>query len=120
MWMFSGHSTASAGKEQYRPSYLDHFDKQDQEKEKAKNAAANNNSNNQQQSQSPRHNNNQQQSQQQAVHQQQPKQITPPHHFQRPFIDGDFDFVSLLPSFFLYGFYLPITQPDSLRRENAF
>ncbi|KAK3798847.1 hypothetical protein RRG08_007204 [Elysia crispata] len=92
------HSTASGGKEQYRPSYLDHFDKQDQEKqEKAKNAAitaANNNSNNQQQQQSPRHNNQQQQqSQQQVLHQQHPKQITPPHHFQRPFIDGDFDFL---------------------------
>ncbi|GFR63381.1 serine/threonine-protein kinase 3 [Elysia marginata] len=89
------HSTASGGKEQYRPSYLDHFDKQDQEKqEKAKNAAANaaNNSNSQQQQQqqqqSPRHSNQQQQSQQQALHQQHPKQITPPHHFQRPYLTG--------------------------------
>ncbi|GFO46132.1 serine/threonine-protein kinase 3 [Plakobranchus ocellatus] len=93
-------STASGSKEQYRPSYLDHFDKQDQEKqEKAKSAAsaaANNNnsnssgsSNNQQQQQSPRHSN----QQQHGLHQQQPKQITPPHHFQRPFIDGDFDFL---------------------------
>ncbi|XP_005108820.1 serine/threonine-protein kinase 3 isoform X2 [Aplysia californica] len=88
------HSTASGG-EQYRPSYLDHFDKQDQEKSKATPAApaAANNNNNQQQSQGP----SQQQVQQQPQPQQAPpKQITPPHHFQRSFIDGDFEFLRTL------------------------
>ena len=74
--MFSlllGHSTATGGKEKYRPSYMDHFEKKEQE-------------------------NNAQTAQSQTRTASQPaqqKQVTPPHHFQRSLIDGDFEFVSI-------------------------
>lgn len=84
------HSTAGDG-DQYRPSYLDHFDKQDQEKSRqTPQAAPAINSNTQSQPAKPA-----QQTQPQP-HQVPPKQITPPHHFQRSFIDGDFEFLRTL------------------------
>ncbi|KAL4217701.1 Serine/threonine-protein kinase 3 [Mactra antiquata] len=64
------HSTATGGKEKYRPSYLDHFEKKEQEAQA-------------QRTQPPA-----------PVPQPvPPKQITPPHHFQRSLIDGDFEFL---------------------------
>lgn len=66
-----GHDTATAGKDKYRPAYLDHFEKRDQD---------------------PKVNNRTQTPQQPQLAP--PKQVTPPHHFQRTFIDGDFEFVS--------------------------
>ena len=69
---FLGHSTATGGKEKYRPSYMDHFEKQEQES-------------NNQNARSPTR------SVQPPAQQ---KQVTPPHHFQRSLIDGDFEFVS--------------------------
>ena len=82
-----GHSTATGGKEKYRPAYLEHFEKKEQE-EKArmsnKTQPMATNPTQQQQQQTP------QPQQQQPP----PKQVTPPHHFQRSFIDGDFEFVS--------------------------
>jgi hypothetical protein len=66
-----GHSTATGGKEKYRPSYLDHFEKKEQESQV-------------QRAQPPA-------PAPQPVPQ---KQVTPPHHFQRSLIDGDFEFVS--------------------------
>jgi len=91
------HSTAEST-EQYRPSYMDHFDKQDQKKADASQvtSAAPPTS---QPSQPPNQQQPQvQQSQQQQQQQQQApqKQITPPHHFQRSFIDGDFEFLRSL------------------------
>ncbi|KAL5014470.1 hypothetical protein ScPMuIL_008740 [Solemya velum] len=62
--------TATGGKEKYRPAYLDHFEKKEQDDKGSS-------------SQQP-------QPQQQMS---QPKQVTPPHHFQRAFIDGDFEFL---------------------------
>ena len=70
--IFVGHSTATGGKEKYRPSYMDHFEKQEQES-------------NNQNARSPTR------SVQPPAQQ---KQVTPPHHFQRSLIDGDFEFVS--------------------------
>ncbi|CAG2238864.1 MST2 [Mytilus edulis] len=67
-----GHGTATAGKDEYRPSYLDHFEKNDKEKPAAKPT---------------------QQPQQIAPPSMSPKTATPPHHFQRSFIDGDFEFL---------------------------
>ncbi|XP_060553177.1 serine/threonine-protein kinase 3-like isoform X4 [Ruditapes philippinarum] len=64
------HSTATGGKEKYRPSYLDHFEKKEQESQV-------------QRSQPPA-------PAPQPVPQ---KQVTPPHHFQRSLIDGDFEFL---------------------------
>ena len=86
----AGHSTATGGKEKYRPAYLEHFEKKEQEEKarmsnKAQPMVANPA---QQQQQAP-------QPQQQPP----PKQVTPPHHFQRSFIDGDFEFVSALNHF---------------------
>lgn len=71
MCHISGHSTATGGQEKYRPSFLDHFEKKEQEAQ-------------------PR-------AQQPTVAAPQPaqqKQVTPPHHFNRSLIDGDFEFVS--------------------------
>ncbi|CAL1540174.1 unnamed protein product [Lymnaea stagnalis] len=82
------HDTATGGKDPYRPSFLDHFDKQDREKLKTTASAAKN-SNQQPQSQP-------QPPQQPQPQQAPPKQITPPHHFQRSFIDGDFEFLRTL------------------------
>ena len=73
IWPFSGHGTATAGKDEYRPSYLDHFEKNEKDKPAAKPTT--------QPQQNPP-----------AVS---PKTATPPHHFQRSFIDGDFEFVSI-------------------------
>lgn len=70
---FAGHSTATGGQEKYRPSFLDHFEKKEQE------------------------NQGQQRAQPATVAAPQPaqqKQVTPPHHFNRSLIDGDFEFVS--------------------------
>ncbi|XP_045181988.1 serine/threonine-protein kinase 3-like isoform X3 [Mercenaria mercenaria] len=64
------HSTATGGKEKYRPSYLDHFEKKEQESQS-------------QRTQPPA-------PAPQPVPQ---KQVTPPHHFQRSLIDGDFEFL---------------------------
>jgi hypothetical protein len=36
IWPFSGHGTATAGKDEYRPSYLDHFEKNEKDKPAAK------------------------------------------------------------------------------------
>ncbi|KAK0044895.1 serine/threonine-protein kinase 3 isoform X2 [Biomphalaria pfeifferi] len=83
------HDTATGGKDPYRPSFLDHFDKQDREKLKT---TATSNSNPPAQAPSQPQAPQQPQPQQQA----QPKQITPPHHFQRSFIDGDFEFLRSL------------------------
>ncbi|CAG5133164.1 unnamed protein product [Candidula unifasciata] len=89
------HSSATGGKEQYRPSYMDHFEKQDQEKSKSTSSANSH-------AQAPVQRQSQQppaQVQQQQPQQPQPaapKQITPPHHFQRSFIDGDFEFLRTL------------------------
>ncbi|KAK7467799.1 hypothetical protein BaRGS_00036987 [Batillaria attramentaria] len=89
------HSTATGGKEKYRPAYLDHFEKKEQEEKnrmsnKTQPVAAN--------PQAPQQPQLQQQPQQQQQLQQQPppKQVTPPHHFQRSFIDGDFEFLRTL------------------------
>ncbi|XP_059159918.1 serine/threonine-protein kinase 3-like isoform X2 [Physella acuta] len=87
------HNTATGGKDAYRPSYLDHFDKQDQEKSKSVAAPANNNTTSQQNQQVQQPARPQQQPQPQPAP---PKQITPPHHFQRSFIDGDFEFLRTL------------------------
>lgn len=65
------HGTATAGKDEYRPSYLDHFEKNEKDKPAAKPTT--------QPQQNPP-----------AVS---PKTATPPHHFQRSFIDGDFEFL---------------------------
>lgn len=82
-----GHSTATGGKEKYRPAYLDHFEKK-QEEEKARMS-----SHTQPVPSKPVP---PQQPQPQQQHQQPPpKQVTPPHHFQRSFIEGDFAFVSM-------------------------
>ncbi|XP_034312173.1 serine/threonine-protein kinase 3 isoform X5 [Magallana gigas] len=61
------HDTGTEGKEKYRPAYLDHFEKKEQDKVAP-----------------PR-----------AQPQMAPpiKHVTPPHHSQRSFIDGDFDFL---------------------------
>lgn len=64
------HSTATGGKEKYRPSYLDHFEKKEQEAQA-------------QRAQPPAP----------APQPVQQKQVTPPHHFQRSLIDGDFEFL---------------------------
>lgn len=64
------HSTATGGKEKYRPSYLDHFEKKEQEAQAQRSAPA-----------VP------------APQPAQQKQVTPPHHFQRSLIDGDFEFL---------------------------
>ena len=88
----AGHSTATGGKEKYRPAYLEHFEKKEQE-EKARMSNK---------AQPMVTNPAQQQQQQQAPQPQQqppPKQVTPPHHFQRSFIDGDFEFVSAFNCF---------------------
>ena len=71
--LFQGHSTATGGKEKYRPSYMDHFEKKEQE---------NNSQNTRSQTRT-------------ASQPAQQKQVTPPHHFQRSLIDGDFEFVSI-------------------------
>lgn len=65
------HGTATAGKDEYRPSYLDHFEKSVKDKPATKPTT--------QPQQTPP-----------AVS---PKTATPPHHFQRSFIDGDFEFL---------------------------
>jgi len=97
----------------YRPSYLDHFDKQDQEKAKPAPvpaptptpAPAPSISSPAPPAQQPNNQPQHQQQQPQQQHHQQPsvqpsqspvKQITPPHHFQRSFIDGDFEFLKSL------------------------
>ncbi|KAK3087188.1 hypothetical protein FSP39_002847 [Pinctada imbricata] len=66
------HDTATADKDKYRPAYLDHFEKKEQDKSPATNKPVQTN-------QSP-----------QLAQQ---KHVTPPHHFQRTFIDGDFEFL---------------------------
>lgn len=77
---FSGHDTATAGKNKYRPAYLDHFEKKEQEEKDRVSG----------QLKSQREQQNQQQS-----HNVPQKQVTPPpHRFQRSFIDGDYEFVS--------------------------
>ncbi|PVD31902.1 hypothetical protein C0Q70_07328 [Pomacea canaliculata] len=82
------HSTATGGKEKYRPAYLDHFEKK-QEEEKARMS-----SHTQPVPSKPVP---PQQPQPQQQHQQPPpKQVTPPHHFQRSFIEGDFAFLHSL------------------------
>lgn len=69
--MTTGHSTATGGKEKYRPSYMDHFEKKEQESQA-------------QRAQPPA-----------PVPQPVPqKQVTPPHHFQRSLMEGNFEFVS--------------------------
>ncbi|KAL3891490.1 hypothetical protein ACJMK2_003751 [Sinanodonta woodiana] len=65
------HSTATGGKEKYRPSYLDHFEKKEQEQKTRPNPQV-------------------------SPHPVPPKQVTPPHHFQRSLIDGDFEFLRTL------------------------
>jgi hypothetical protein len=84
----TGHSTATGGKEKYKPAYLEHFEKKEQE-EKARI------SNKAQPVQAGPQPAQQQPAQAQPAAQPPPKQVTPPHHFQRSFIDGDFEFVSL-------------------------
>ncbi|XP_078334806.1 serine/threonine-protein kinase 3-like isoform X2 [Crassostrea virginica] len=61
------HDTGTEGKEKYRPAYLDHFEKKEQDKVAPPRA--------QPQLAPPM------------------KHVTPPHHSQRSFIDGDFDFL---------------------------
>lgn len=69
--LITGHSTATGGKEKYRPSYMDHFEKKEQESQA-------------QRAQPPA-----------PVPQPVPqKQVTPPHHFQRSLMEGNFEFVS--------------------------
>ncbi|XP_041362169.1 serine/threonine-protein kinase 3-like isoform X2 [Gigantopelta aegis] len=68
------HNTSTAGKEKYRPAYLDHFERKEQEEKS-------------------RASHSQQQAALRPLQQQQQKQITPPHHFQRSFMDGDFEFL---------------------------
>ncbi|CAE1313945.1 STK3 [Acanthosepion pharaonis] len=76
------HDTATAGKNKYRPAYLDHFEKKEQEEKDRVSG----------QLKSQREQQNQQQS-----HNVPQKQVTPPpHRFQRSFIDGDYEFVSYL------------------------
>lgn len=67
------HGTATAGKDEYRPSYLDHFEKTDKDKQPVAKPP--------------------QPQQQPAPPALSPKTATPPHHFQRSFIDGDFEFL---------------------------
>ncbi|XP_052223430.1 serine/threonine-protein kinase 3-like isoform X2 [Dreissena polymorpha] len=66
------HSTGTGGNnEKYRPSYLDHFERKEADPSSPK-------------------------SQPQAPPSSQPlpqRQVTPPHHFQRSLIDGDFEFL---------------------------
>ncbi|XP_052763623.1 serine/threonine-protein kinase 3-like isoform X2 [Mya arenaria] len=65
------HSTGTGGQEKYRPSFLDHFEKKEAEANVAQQRAV-------------------------AAPPSQPlpqKQITPPHHFNRSLIDGDFEFL---------------------------
>lgn len=65
------HDTANDGKDKYRPSFLDHFEKKEQDKVAPPRA---------------------------QPHVTPPlKHVTPPHHSQRSFIDGDFDFLRNLP-----------------------
>ncbi|XP_071102587.1 serine/threonine-protein kinase 3-like isoform X1 [Haliotis cracherodii] len=68
------HDTATAGKEKYRPAYLDHFERKEQEERQRSTP---------QPTSAP----------QPHLQPAQPKQITPPHHFQRSFMDGDFEFL---------------------------
>ncbi|OWF34966.1 Serine/threonine-protein kinase 3 [Mizuhopecten yessoensis] len=69
------HDTDQGGKDKYRPAYLDHFEKKEQDKTPPVTRPST-------QAlpplQSPLS---------------QPKQVTPPHYFQRSFIDGDFEFL---------------------------
>ncbi|KAL8591778.1 Serine/threonine-protein kinase 3 [Nucella lapillus] len=105
------HSTATGGKEEYRPSYLDHLDRMEQE---AKTNAQDNNKNN------TANNNTTTTTTAAAAASSQPavssgggptpvvshpphklqeemgKQVTPPHYFQRTFMEGDFDFLRTL------------------------
>ena len=92
VFVIVGHSTSTAGKDKYKPAYLEHFEKKEQE-EKAKLSSKTQpvsaNSVNQSAVQPA--------AQPAPVQPQQPapKQVTPPHLFQRSFIDGDFEFVSM-------------------------
>ncbi|XP_070208849.1 serine/threonine-protein kinase 3-like isoform X2 [Littorina saxatilis] len=87
------HSTATGGKEKYRPAYLEHFEKKEQEeKARMSNKTQPVGANPTGQPQPPQPQQVQQQQQQQPP----PKQVTPPHHFQRSFIDGDFEFLRTL------------------------
>ncbi|XP_076437870.1 serine/threonine-protein kinase 3-like isoform X2 [Babylonia areolata] len=114
------HSTATGGKEQYRPSYLDHLDRMEQESNAAKppaptpnadktgpaaatttTAASSNSAGSQPVAPpgpclvsmvsqpgvmvAPR-----------RLQEEASKQVTPPHHFQRTFMEGDFDFLRTL------------------------
>lgn len=87
------HSTATGGKDKYRPAYLEHFEKKEKEEKarisnKTQPVAANLQQPQQYQQKPPPS---------QPQHQQPPpKQVTPPHHFQRSFIDGDFEFLRTL------------------------
>ncbi|XP_064597085.1 serine/threonine-protein kinase 3-like [Liolophura sinensis] len=73
------HDTGT-GEKKYRPAYLDHFEKKEEEHNSQKVGQSKG---------PPPH----QQQQQQPVQQ---RQVTPPHHFQRAFIDGDFEFLKNL------------------------
>ncbi|XP_014771634.1 serine/threonine-protein kinase 3 [Octopus bimaculoides] len=79
------HNTSTANKNKYRPAYLDHFEKKEQE-EKNRVSGQLKSQREQQQSHS-------------AVSASNPtpqKQAIPPHRFQRSFIDGDYEFASYL------------------------
>ncbi|XP_033726426.1 serine/threonine-protein kinase 3-like isoform X2 [Pecten maximus] len=71
----TGHDTDQAGKDKYRPAYLDHFEKKEQDKCQPATRPS---------TQAPP-------PLQSPISQ--PKQVTPPHYFQRSFIDGDFEFL---------------------------
>ncbi|XP_050415231.1 serine/threonine-protein kinase 3 isoform X1 [Patella vulgata] len=84
------HDTSTAGKEKYRPAYLDHFEKE--EKERAKNQKPSETSTPAAPAQQPA------KTQPSTTStSSQPKQITPPHHFQRCLYDGDFEFLRNMP-----------------------
>lgn len=84
----SGHNTSTANKNKYRPAYLDHFEKKEQE-EKNRLSGQLKSQREQQQSHS-------------SVSSSNPtpqKQAIPPHRFQRSFIDGDYEFASYVSNF---------------------
>ncbi|ESO85274.1 hypothetical protein LOTGIDRAFT_130700, partial [Lottia gigantea] len=67
---------STAGKEKYRPAYLDHFEKEEKERAAKNEKPAG-------------------QSKDKASEPSKP--ITPPHHFQRCLYDGDFEFLRNMP-----------------------
>ena len=94
--LLPGHSTATGGREKYRPSYLDHFEKKEQN-DKALASSKTQPTSLPSSSPQPTETTRQQKPGNKPLQQQLPaKQVTPPHHFQRSFIDGDFEFVSVL------------------------